>query len=133
MESEKLFLAEVAEKHEGALREMAQEFGGTVRSGFLSKGEKRSFAVPVGTASVSGRVTSLNGRGIKGVFMSITDENGYLRTTLTNSFGYYRFYEVPAETSYQISARSKRYRFKPGSRSFDLMDNLLDFDFVSSN
>ncbi|MGI8884267.1 MAG: carboxypeptidase-like regulatory domain-containing protein, partial [Pyrinomonadaceae bacterium] len=42
-----------------------------------------------------------------------TDQNGEVRYALTNSFGYYRFNDIPAGETYIITARHKRYVFVP--------------------
>lgn len=85
------------------------------------------FAVPASTASgqitigsptaadttVTGRVLTQAGHPISKARVYLTDELGNLRTTLSNPFGYYRFFDIPAGGTYLIGASSKRYTFTP--------------------
>lgn len=64
-------------------------------------------------ASVSGRVTDQNGAPLRNVSISIADNNGMERSARTNPFGYYRFEDIPAGSTYVISARSKQHTFQP--------------------
>jgi hypothetical protein len=75
-----------------------------------------NFAITVLTsasASVSGRVFSAEGAAISRASVSITDENGFTKTTRTNSFGYFNFAEVASGGTYVINARHGRYQFQP--------------------
>ncbi|MGD9590116.1 MAG: carboxypeptidase regulatory-like domain-containing protein [Pyrinomonadaceae bacterium] len=85
------------------------------------------FAVPASTTSgsitigsptaadtmVTGRVLTQTGHPISRARVYLTDEQGILRTTLSNPFGYYRFFDVPAGGTYVIGATSKRFTFTP--------------------
>jgi DNA-binding beta-propeller fold protein YncE len=77
--------------------------------------------------TVSGRVTSADGRGIRGATVTIIDGDGFARTVTTSSFGYYAFEDVAAAT-YTIGVSSRQYRF--GSRTITVGDNLVDVDFT---
>jgi len=84
-------------------------------------------------ASVSGRVLTANGNGIRGVFVTITGSNGDSRTVRTSSFGYYAFEEIPAGETYVISVRSKRYQFSQSSQVVTVTDNMADVNFMANN
>jgi len=91
----------------------------TLRGGF--------WAFPAATfVSVGGRVTTTNGRGIYYARVSLTDSAGVVRTTLTNPFGYYRFYAAEVGETYVITAASKRYHF--ARRVFILTGELTDLN-----
>ena len=77
--------------------------------------------------TVSGRVTSSDGRGIRGATVTIVDGDGFARTVTTSSFGYYTFDNIAAAT-YTIGVASRQYRF--GSRTVEVGDNLADVNFV---
>jgi hypothetical protein len=47
-------------------------------------------------ASVSGRVMTASGRGIRNVIITMTDSQGNERTATTSSVGYYRFDNIAA-------------------------------------
>jgi hypothetical protein len=92
----------------------------------------RSVVVPpVTTAaavSISGRVTTPEGRGLRNALVVLTDENGATQTVVTTAYGYYRFVEVPSGTSYVVNVRSRRYVFY--AQVVQAFDNLTDVDFV---
>ena len=78
---------------------------------------------------IGGKVLTPDGRGIRGVTVSITDQSGAVRVATTNSFGFYRFENVEAGSSYVVSAASKRYRF--GARVVNVSDTLTDLDLIA--
>ena len=81
-------------------------------------------------ASISGRVTTADGRGIRNARLVLTDAaTGEVRSTLSSPFGYYRFYDVAVGRTYVVSVASKRFRFDP--RVLALLDNLADLDFTA--
>ncbi|QYO65786.1 carboxypeptidase regulatory-like domain-containing protein [Leptolyngbya sp. 7M] len=83
-------------------------------------------------ASLSGRVASQNGTGIRNVTVSLF--GGGLEaplTTTTNSFGYYSFSDVPAGQTYIITASSKRHSFYNPTQVVTLDGDLSDLDFIA--
>ena len=76
--------------------------------------------------SVSGRVITPDGRGVKDAWVSFTDQAGNLRRTSTSKLGYYRFDMVPAGQTVVLTVTSKRYGFAP--RTLILGGNLNDVD-----
>ena len=92
------------------------------------QGPSPAAAAPV---SVSGRVTTADGYGVSNAIVSIADAGGgNIRITITGGFGYYRFDNVAAGASYNMSVSSKRYTFTP--RSVQVNDNVADADFVAA-
>jgi len=88
--------------------------------------------VTAATASVTGRVTTSSGYGIRGAAVTIQDVNtGTSTTTLTNSFGYYTFSNLPVNDFYVMNVSAKRYTFSVNTKSFTLNDNLAGLDFTS--
>ncbi|MEP6786800.1 MAG: carboxypeptidase-like regulatory domain-containing protein, partial [Acidobacteriota bacterium] len=79
--------------------------------------------------SVSGRVTTPDGRGLRNAKVVITDSLGNARTVTTSSFGFYQFDEVAVGDSYVIGVVSKQYRFIT-SQLVQLGDTLTDVNFV---
>jgi len=77
---------------------------------------------------VSGRVLTVDGRGLRNAVVSIIDMNGVRRTATTSSFGYYRFDDVEAGSTHLFSVSSKRYRYTP--HIVQVFDTLTDVDFV---
>ena len=80
------------------------------------------------SVSISGRVFTASGQGLRNATIRLTDQNGVARTTLTSSLGYYSFTEVPAGVTYTLSANSKRYKFQ--SKNLTPSDNLTNQDFT---
>lgn len=81
--------------------------------------------------SVSGRLTTKEGFGIRNVQISLVEEDGSVRVTKTGAFGYYRFDDVMAGQTVVMNVASKRYTFDPSSRIVLLTDEISDFDWVS--
>jgi hypothetical protein len=59
--------------------------------------------------SIGGRVVSEIGRGLPYVTITMTDSDGVIRTAWTNTFGYYRFNDLPGGQTY-VAAFSSRGR-----------------------
>ena len=88
--------------------------------------------VTAAPATVSGRVTTAAGAGIKGVSVALNDlTTGQTRYTLTNSFGYYTFSNAQTEDFYAVAVESKKYRFQTNIQTFTLQNDLLDVNFVA--
>jgi len=86
------------------------------------------FAPTAANVSVSGRVFSPDGFGLRNASVSITDTRGSVRSTLTGSFGYFRFDEIVAGESYVVAVRSKRYVFT--TRVINPYEELTGVDFT---
>ena len=78
--------------------------------------------------TVSGRVTSASGQGLRNATVVITDSQGKRRTATTGSFGIYTFEDVAAGQTYVVGVSAKRYRF--ASRVVNVSDSLADVNFV---
>jgi len=81
--------------------------------------------------TVGGRVVDQNGRGLRGVQVSITDSHGIRRNVMTTSLGFYQFDDVQSGDTYVIGASSKMYRFS--SRILQITDNVSSLDFVGQD
>ncbi|MEQ1606171.1 MAG: carboxypeptidase regulatory-like domain-containing protein [Pyrinomonadaceae bacterium] len=78
--------------------------------------------------SVSGRVTTPTGLGLRNAVVSLIDPQNVRRTATTSSFGIYTFSNIPAGVTYIVSVGSKRYRFAP--QTITINSNLSNVDFV---
>ncbi len=83
------------------------------------------------TVTVGGQVQTSDGRGIRNVRLTITDPNGVSRSTLTGSFGYFRFDEVEAGQTYIIRLKSKRYQFANETQVVAVSDEITDLVFTA--
>jgi uncharacterized delta-60 repeat protein len=63
--------------------------------------------------SVSGRVLTSDGSGLRDAKVMLTGGGGNSRPTSTGSFGYFRFDDVQSGETYVVSVASKRYQFSP--------------------
>ncbi len=78
--------------------------------------------------TVSGRVTTPSGQGLRNAVVSLTDSLGVRQTATTSSFGFYSFANIPTGETYTVSVASRLYRLTP--RTITVNDNLTDIDFV---
>jgi hypothetical protein len=90
-----------------------------------------SLAPTAASVSVSGRVTTSEGRGLRGARVTLTDSNGNIRTAMTTTFGYYRFENVPASETVVIGVSSKRYSFIP--QVVSVMEDLTELNFTAES
>jgi hypothetical protein len=84
------------------------------------------------TVTVSGRVVTPQGRGIRNVVVTMTDSIGNTRTATSSSSGYYRFIDVPAGETYIFTARGKRFSFRQNSQVRSIVEDIDDINFVAS-
>ena len=80
------------------------------------------------TFTVTGRVLTPGGQGLRNATVLITDSRGVKQITTSSSFGAYVFANVRGGETYTISVSSKRYRFAP--RVLVVPSNLNDIDLI---
>lgn len=99
-----------------------------IRSGFFSA----PFMSPTAAAvSIGGRALTFAGNGIPRVFVSITDQNGIIRTTTTNSFGYYSFDNIQAGETYIVSVSTKQIQFSQPIQIIFVSENITSLNFTA--
>ncbi len=79
--------------------------------------------------SVSGRVLTSDGNGLRNAIVTMTDEQGIARMAITSAFGYYRFDDVTVGRTYILAVGSKRFSY--ASLVINLSDDLADIDFTA--
>jgi hypothetical protein len=94
--------------------------------------------IPIGASaaagSISGRVSTPDGRGIRNVRLYLQNASGTIvQTALSSSFGYYEFPGLPAGDGYFISVIGKKAGFSPSTRYVSLLEEFAEVDFVSLN
>lgn len=99
--------------------------GGTFQ---LSGGFWGGAAAPATSVSISGRVTTPGGQGLRNAVVSLIDAQGIRRTALTSSFGIYSFDMVTTGQTYTMTVGSKRYRFAP--QFVPVQGSLTNVDFM---
>ena len=80
-------------------------------------------------ASISGRVTSADGRSVGRVTVMVTDSEGNPRTAITNAFGYYKVEGLLVGQTYVVGAQSKQFTFTP--RTISLGEDAIGFDLIA--
>lgn len=81
--------------------------------------------------SISGRVTTAAGEGIRGVRLVLTSPDGTRRLATTATFGYYAFDGVPVGNTYVLEISARRFSFANPYRVFSLYDHLTGIDFTA--
>ena len=79
--------------------------------------------------SISGRVTTAEGRGIRNAVITLTDLNGNPRNVIAGVNGFYRFDAVETGQTYILSIRSRRFQFDNPTRVISVVDNISGEDF----
>ncbi len=92
---------------------------------------ENEFIPSAANVSISGRVSTANGNGIRNVVITLTKTNGEILSTRTSSFGYFRFDEIPIGETYIISVASKRFTFNPSSQILMVSEELSDVNFIA--
>lgn len=82
--------------------------------------------------SVSGRVSTSDGRGIARARVTLIDSEGVTLSAIASPFGYYQFDGVRAGGTYVLIINDKRYRFEDNPRTINLLESLTSVDFVAS-
>lgn len=83
-------------------------------------------------ASISGRVVSAQGRGIRGAVIRIQSADGTVnRVVMTNSMGYYMIPDMETGITYVISIQSRRFVFEPASVVYTHQDQIADLNFTA--
>jgi hypothetical protein len=111
---------------------------GTVNVGWLFQPEDWALGaiavngvniVTAASVTIGGRVITPNGRGLGKAQVVLIEADGTVRYAATNSFGYYRFADVPAGQSATLEVRSKRYGFAP--QVININQEMTDLNFIA--
>jgi hypothetical protein len=84
-------------------------------------------------ASISGRVTTAGGNGIRNATVRLT--GGNLTQPLivqTGNFGIYHFPNLQVGQTYVLEVGAKRFRFSNPSQIINLQDDLTGIDFTAN-
>lgn len=106
---------------------LAQPTGGNNDFGVARFLSSLPTAAPV---SVAGRALTADKRGIRGAIVTLTAPNGETRTTLTGTFGFYRFADVLAGETYILTIRAKRFSFTPDTQILTVLEEIAEADFI---
>ena len=109
---------------------IGQHIAGTTSTGStfeLGSGYWGGGATTSANVTVSGRVLTSDGRGLRNATVSITDSNGVSRIATTSSFGFFSFVNISAGQAYTFRIFSRFFRFQPRTVQVDGNLTLADF------
>jgi CSLREA domain-containing protein len=81
--------------------------------------------------TISGQVTTADGRGIRNVSVTLAGANGETRTVMTGAGGEYHFTDVQAGETYTVSVSSKRFRFNSASQMRTIFAEAEEINFTA--
>jgi len=83
-------------------------------------------------SSISGRVTTAGGQGIRNAKVVVTGNSlSQPIVVTTGSFGYYSIDGLQSGETYVLTVNSQRYTFSNPTQVVSLVDNIVDADFVA--
>lgn len=91
---------------------------------------ENNFAPTAARLSIAGRVFGAEGNALANTAVELIDQNGALRTTRTNSFGFYCFSEIEAGQTVIVNVSAKGHVFAPHVVS--LTGEIGELNFYSS-
>lgn len=80
---------------------------------------------------ISGRVLAANGRGSANTRVKLTRADGETYFAMTNSFGYYKFYDITVGETVVVTVKSKRYVYEP--KVLNVGEEITGLDFIPVN
>jgi len=81
--------------------------------------------------SLSGRVSSSDGRGITNAVITLTGRDNKPHAVITGRTVVYRFEGLTSGATYVVTVQARRFSFEPSSRVYTLNDNVSDADFTA--
>ncbi|HQU81559.1 MAG TPA: MBG domain-containing protein [Pyrinomonadaceae bacterium] len=88
-------------------------FNGGTPSATVVNGQITLSVTTAQQATVSGRITAPDSKGLNGAIVSITGANGQTASVRTNNFGVFTVNGLPIGQTYIISVKAKGYTFTP--------------------
>ncbi len=101
-----------------------------LRSGFWTPDQ---LAPTSALVSISGKVTTIKGSGIRNVLVTLTDLNGTVRTTFTGSLGTYSFSDVEVGQTYVLTIQAKKFFFSNTMQIVTVYEELTGIDFTAED
>ncbi len=87
------------------------------------------FAPTAAVVSISGKVSTAEGQGIRNAIVTITNQSGETRSARTNAFGKYSFAQITAGESYIVTVTAKEHSFTP--QVVNLAEENMDVNFTA--
>ena len=104
--------------------------GGSSASGLLLKSGfwQSDLAPTAALVSISGRVLTAEGRGLRNVVITLTNQFGTTLTARSSSFGYYHFDEIESGQTVVLTVGSRLFQYMP--QAVFLNDNIAGLDLT---
>ncbi|HNU08950.1 MAG TPA: carboxypeptidase-like regulatory domain-containing protein [Pyrinomonadaceae bacterium] len=83
------------------------------------------------TASISGRVITASGRGVRNAVLTFASPLGEFRSTTTGSLGYFSFAELEVGSTYVLTITSKRFTFANSVLLIEVNDDVRELVFTA--
>ena len=100
----------------------------SLRTGFWTPD---AFAPTAATANVGGRVVTAQGKGIRHALVTIHFPSGEVRSTLTGTFGFYRFSGIEVGAVYVFTVSGKRIVFPQATQVVTVDEDRNDINFAA--
>lgn len=101
-----------------------------VKSGFFTAAP---IAPTAAAASLSGRIKTEAGKGIRNVRLILTNAaTGEIFYASSGSFGFYRFENLAVGQGYILTISAKRFTFNPNTIYISLSGDLTETDFIGT-
>lgn len=119
----------VLDDYDGQIRSVIGLFGGVP-----DIGADEAVATTAASASISGKVTTIEGSGIRNAAVTLSGGNLEQPITVkTGAFGIFTFDNLAVGQTYIVTIESKRFVFNPSTRVISLESNVTDLNFISDN
>lgn len=89
------------------------------------------FGPTAASVIVSGRILTALGQPIANSIVTMTSPTGEIKSSRSNQFGVYRFFDVAGGQTYAFTVRSKRHSFAMPTIIRTINDEVADIDFVA--
>lgn len=81
--------------------------------------------------SIGGRVTTAEGFGIRNARVTMVDQNGVRRSTLTGKLGSFKFDDVEASETYIFTVAARRFTFSQPAQVVSVLEETGGINFVA--
>jgi hypothetical protein len=101
----------------------------SLRGGFFTPAP---FSPTAALASISGRILTADGRGIRNVSVTLTGASGETRMAFSSSFGYFTFENVTVGEVYLLSVRAKQFQFSQSAQAVSVLEDVTNINFIAN-
>ena len=111
------------------VQRQVRDTNNTLVTSTFTNGSVNILGATAANVFVNGKVQNNKGRGVANAQITMIDSRGEMRVARSNSFGNFRFADVPSGETYTISVSSKQYKF--ATRVMNISQNLDNLVFTA--